>query len=156
MNSPLSNPLKRRTIKIKCYDGILEMEEHVVFMSPVIAFMINKSSRDSVISFRTITSRIMRKVIEYCNKNWKSVHGYESEEVKNWNWNFIKSLETDMETVYCLMEVAEYLKIETLFNLLCKVGADVMRGNREDEIYRLFNFGNHQTRLEFQVRELRP
>ncbi|KAM3298590.1 hypothetical protein ACQJBY_040190 [Aegilops geniculata] len=137
---------KKKIIKLKSSDGKeFEVEQAVAMESQMICHMIEDDYTDNGLLLRNVNSKILSKVIEYCNKH---VHAKAAdisdfgggarasdatsampvalvEDLKNWDANFIKA--------------ANHLNIKGLLDLTCQTVADMMTGKTPEEIRKIFN-----------------
>jgi S-phase kinase-associated protein 1 len=132
-----------------------EVEKAVAMESQTIRHMIQDDRADSDISLPSVNSKILFKVIEYCNK-----HVYAaakpadsaapgSEDLKNWDAEFVK---VDLPTLLYLVHAANYLNIEGLTDLTCQTVADMIKGKNPEEIRNMFNIKRAFTQVEYEIR----
>ena len=128
-----------------------EVEEAVAMGSQTIRHMIEDDCADNGIPLPNVSSKILAKVIEYCNKH---VHAAaadttaasgDGEDLKSWDAEFVK---VDQATLFDLILAANYLNIKGLLDLTCQTVADMMKGKTPEEIRETFNIKNDFTKEE--------
>ena len=128
-----------------------EVEEAVAMESQTIRHMIEDDCADNGIPLPNVNSKILAKVIEYCNKH---VHAAAAdttnasgggEDLKNWDAEFVK---VDQATLFDLILAANYLNIKGLLDLTCQTVADMMKGKTPEEIREIFHIKNDLTKEE--------
>ena len=135
-----------------------EVEEAVAMESQTIRHMIEDDCADNGIPLPNVNSKILSKVIEYCNKHVhaaaKPAEGADAnaaaaagggEDLKNWDAEFVK---VDQATLFDLILAANYLNIKGLLDLTCQTVADMMKGKTPEEIRETFNIKNDFTKEE--------
>nr|ALA48969.1 S-phase kinase-associated protein 1 [Oryza minuta] len=145
---------EKKMITLKSSDGEeFEVEEAVAMKSQTIRHMIEDDCADSGIPLPNVNSKILSKVIEYCNKH---VHASTSaddatstannstsaDDLKNWDADFVK---VDQATLFDLILAANYLNIKELLDLTCQTVADMIKGKTPEEIRKTFNIKNDFT-----------
>ncbi|XP_066320954.1 SKP1-like protein 1 [Miscanthus floridulus] len=134
-----------------------EVEEAVAMESQTIRHMIEDDCADNGIPLPNVNSKILSKVIEYCNKhvhaaakpadaadaNTAAAGG--GEDLKNWDAEFVK---VDQATLFDLILAANYLNIKGLLDLTCQTVADMIKGKTPEEIRKTFNIKNDFTQEE--------
>ncbi|KAG8090780.1 hypothetical protein GUJ93_ZPchr0011g28217 [Zizania palustris] len=150
---------EKKMITLKSSDGEeFEVEEAVAMESQTIRHMIEDDCADNGIPLPNVNSKILSKVIEYCNKH---VHAAASkaantsddaasaavpppsgEDLKNWDADFVK---VDQATLFDLILAANYLNIKGLLDLTCQTVADMIKGKTPEEIRKTFNIKNDFT-----------
>ncbi|VAI94424.1 unnamed protein product [Triticum turgidum subsp. durum] len=137
---------KKKIIKLKSSDGKeFEVEQAVAMESQMIWHMIEDDYTDDGLLLRNVNSKILSKVIEYCNKHVQAkaadtsdfiggarplgatsaVPAAPAEDLKNWDANFVKA--------------ANHLNIRGLLDLTCQTVADMIMGKTPEEIRKIFN-----------------
>ncbi|KAJ9704450.1 hypothetical protein PVL29_002833 [Vitis rotundifolia] len=102
--------------------------------------MIEDGCADNEIPLPNVTSKILAKVIEYCEKHVETPKEEEhsvNDELKAWDADFVK---VDQDTLFALINAANYLEIESLLELTTQTVADVILGKTTDEIYKSYKF----------------
>jgi S-phase kinase-associated protein 1 len=151
---------EKKMITLKSSDGEeFEVEEAVAMESQTIRHMIEDDCADNGIPLPNVNSKILSKVIEYCNKH---VHAAAAaaragaddsgannssapttaasgEDLKNWDADFVK---VDQATLFDLILAANYLNIKGLLDLTCQTVADMIKGKTPEEIRKTFNIKN--------------
>ncbi|XP_047087157.1 SKP1-like protein 1 [Lolium rigidum] len=148
----------KKMIMLKSSDGEeFKVEEAVVMESQTIRHMIEDKCADNGILLPNVNSKILSKVIEYCNKHAQAAKPVAdgaadgasalspAEDLKNWDAEFIK---VDHATLFDLSLAANYLNIEELLHLTCQTIADMIKGKTPEEIRRTFNIKNDFTAEE--------
>jgi len=142
-------------IMLKSSDGkSFEIDEDVARKSIAINHMVEDGCATDVIPLRNVTSKILKIVIDYCEKHVKSK---EEEDLKEWDADFMKTIETTI--LFDVMMAANYLNIQILLDLTCKtvsdlLQADLLSGKTPDEIRAHFNIENDLTAEEVaKIRE---
>jgi S-phase kinase-associated protein 1 len=159
---------EKRMITLKSSDGEeFEVEETVAMESQTIRHMIEDECADNGIPLPNVNSKILSKVIEYCNKhvhaaaaaskaanpadadansaaanNSSTTTAASGEDLKNWDADFVK---VDQATLFDLILAANYLNIKGLLDLTCQTVADMIKGKTPEEIRKTFNIKNDFT-----------
>ncbi|XP_047080764.1 SKP1-like protein 1 [Lolium rigidum] len=154
---------EKKMITLKSSDGEeFEVEEAVAMESQTIRHMIEDDCADNGIPLPNVNSKILSKVIEYCNKHVQAakpagadgaasapgagVDGAAApapaEDLKNWDAEFVK---VDQATLFDLILAANYLNIKGLLDLTCQTVADMIKGKTPEEIRKTFNIKNDFT-----------
>ncbi|OEL19895.1 SKP1-like protein 1B [Dichanthelium oligosanthes] len=151
-------------ITLKSSDGEeFEVEEAVAMESQTIRHMIEDDCADNGIPLPNVNSKILSKVIEYCNKHVHAAAAAAAaskagsdeagaaaanstaasgEDLKNWDADFVK---VDQATLFDLILAANYLNIKGLLDLTCQTVADMIKGKTPEEIRKTFNIKNDFT-----------
>ncbi|XP_058734529.1 SKP1-like protein 1A isoform X2 [Vicia villosa] len=122
-----------KKINLKSSDGeIFVIDEAVALESQTIKHMIEDDCADETgIPLPNVTSKILAKVIEYCNKHVDAANSdgrsVDEDEIKNWDAEFVK---VDQKTLFDLILAANYLDIKSLLDLTCKTVADMINENQ--------------------------
>ncbi|XP_044430141.1 SKP1-like protein 1 isoform X2 [Triticum aestivum] len=145
---------KKKIIKLKSSDGKeFEVEQAVAMESQMIQHMIEDDYTDNGLLLRNVNSKILSKVIEYCNKQVQAkavetsdfgggarplgatsaVPAAPAEDLKNWDANFVKA--------------ANHLNIRGLLDLTCQTVTNMITGKTPEEIRKIFNI-NEKLRPE--------
>ena len=152
---------EKKMITLKSSDGEeFEVEEAVAMESQTIRHMIEDDCADNGIPLPNVNSKILSKVIEYCNKHVHAAAAAASkaaddaasaaaavpppsgEDLKNWDADFVK---VDQATLFDLILAANYLNIKGLLDLTCQTVADMIKGKTPEEIRKTFNIKNDFT-----------
>ena len=152
---------EKKMITLKSSDGEeFEVEEAVAMESQTIRHMIEDDCADNGIPLPNVNSKILSKVIEYCNKHVHAAAAAASkaaddaasaaaavpppsgEDLKNWDADFVK---VDQATLFDLILAANYLTIKGLLDLTCQTVADMIKGKTPEEIRKTFNIKNDFT-----------
>lgn len=86
-----------------------------------------------------MTSKILAKVIEYCNKHVVEVGNNSSDNkdpLKTFDKGFV---DVDQGTLFDLILAANYLNIKGLLDLTCQTVADMMEGKTPEDIRKTFS-----------------
>ncbi|KAM0880345.1 hypothetical protein ACQ4PT_033657 [Festuca glaucescens] len=151
----------KKMITLKSSDGEeFEVEEAVAMESQTIRHMIEDECADNGIPLPNVNSKILSKVIEYCNKHVQAAKPAAdgaagaadgasapapAEDLKNWDAEFVK---VDQATLFDLILAANYLNIKGLLDLTCQTVADMIKGKTPEEIRKTFNIKNDFTAEE--------
>ncbi|AQK67622.1 SKP1-like protein 1 [Zea mays] len=129
-----------------------EVEEAVAMESQTLRHMIEDDCADNGIPLPNVNSRILSKVIEYCNshvhaaaKPADSAASEGGEDLKSWDAKFVK---VDQATLFDLILAANYLNIKGLLDLTCQTVADMIKGKTPEEIRKTFSIKNDFTQEE--------
>ena len=159
---------EKKLITLKSSDGEeFEVEEAVAMESQTIRHMIEDDCADNGIPLPNVNSKILSKVIEYCNKHVhaaaaaskaanpstdgdansaaaanNSAAAASGEDLKNWDADFVK---VDQATLFYLIQAANYLDIKGLLDLTCQTVANMINGKTPKEIRKTFNIMNDFT-----------
>ncbi|XP_039823146.1 SKP1-like protein 1 isoform X2 [Panicum virgatum] len=142
---------EKKMITLKSSDGEeFEVEEAVAMESQTIRHMIEDDCADNGIPLPNVNSKILSKVIEYCNKHVHAAaaaaaansNAASGEDLKNWDADFVK---VDQATLFDLILAANYLNIKGLLDLTCQTVADMIKGKTPEEIRKTFNIKNDFT-----------
>ncbi|KQJ92734.1 SKP1-like protein 1 [Brachypodium distachyon] len=147
---------EKKMITLKSSDGEeFEVEETVAMESQTIRHMIEDDCADNGIPLPNVNSKILSKVIEYCNKhvhaadatdaaaaNTSAAPAAPTDDLKNWDADFVK---VDQATLFDLILAANYLNIKGLLDLTCQTVADMIKGKTPEEIRKTFNIKNDFT-----------
>ncbi|CAM0153171.1 unnamed protein product [Urochloa decumbens] len=136
---------EKKMITLRSSDGEeFEVEEAVAMESQTIRHMIEDDCADNGIPLPNVNSKILSKVIEYCNKHVHAAKPADDaaaadapaagEDLKNWDADFVKA--------------ANYLNIKGLLDLTCQTVADMIKGKTPEEIRKTFNIKNDFTAEE--------
>jgi S-phase kinase-associated protein 1 len=143
---------KTKMITLRSSDSEeFEVEEAVAMESQTIRHMIEDDCADNGIPLPNVNSKILAKVIEYCNKHVHSTAvdttnaSGGGEDLKSWDAEFVK---VDQATLFDLILAANYLNIKGLLDLTCQTVADMMKGKTPEEIREIFNIKNDFTKEE--------
>lgn len=152
MSSPSSSS---RTIILKSSDGVtFEVDVSVASQAQTIKHIIEDIQNDTtIIPVPNVTSKILSKVIVFCEKHApsSSADGGKDDsnttkviddELKTWDADF---LNVDQSTLFGLVSAANYLDIKSLLNLTCKAVAEMIMGKTPEQIREIFNIKNDFT-----------
>ncbi|WVZ78298.1 hypothetical protein U9M48_026035 [Paspalum notatum var. saurae] len=149
---------EKKMIMLKSSDGEeFEVEEVVAMESQTLRHMIEDDCAENGIPLPNVNSKILSKVIEYCNKHVHaakpaaddaapnanaSAGAAAGDDLKNWDADFVK---VDQATLFDLILAANYLNIKGLLDLTCQTVADMIKGKTPEEIRKTFNIKNDFT-----------
>ncbi|KAF7076899.1 hypothetical protein CFC21_081501 [Triticum aestivum] len=141
---------EKKMIMLKSSDGMeFEVEEAVAMESQTIRHLIEDDCVDKGILIPNINSKILSKVIEYCNKHVPTMPGVVAtratgaaasdivapaalaEDLKIWDAEFIK---VNRATRFDLIQAASYLNIKGLLDLTSQITAETISGHTLEEI----------------------
>ncbi|GAU13993.1 hypothetical protein TSUD_263200 [Trifolium subterraneum] len=133
-----------RKITLKSSDGeSFEVDEAVALELQTIKPLIEDNcAHDKGIPLSNITSKILKKVIEYCKKHVEAVSFEEEkpcsneDDLKAWDADFVK---VDHNILFDLISAAKELGIKSLLDLTCQTVADMIRGKSPDDFRKFFN-----------------
>ncbi|TVT97411.1 hypothetical protein EJB05_57346, partial [Eragrostis curvula] len=151
----------KKMITLHSSDGEqFEIEQEVAMQSQTIRHMIEDDCTDNGVPLPNVDSKILSRVIEYCNKHAEaaaktddgaaaaaasSTGSGDNKELKAWDAEFVK---VDQATLFDLILAANYLNIKDLLDLTCQTVADMMKGKTPEEIRTIFNIKNDFTKEE--------
>ncbi|KAI4970387.1 hypothetical protein ZWY2020_001301 [Hordeum vulgare] len=152
-----------KKITLKSSDGEeFDVDKTVAMESQTLRHMIEDECTDNAIPLPNVTSKILSKVIEYCNQHVQArpkptdsavadaatnsstcgpCANY-TVDMKSWDAELIK---VDQATLYDLILAANYLDIKGLLDLTCQTVADMIKGKTPEEIRKTFNIENDYT-----------
>ena len=153
---------KKKMITLKSSDGeLFQVEEAVAMESQTIRHMIEDDCADNGIPLPNVNSKILSKVIEYCNKHVQAspipadsgaaadassststAAAAPAEDLKSFDAEFVK---VDQATLFDLILAANYLNIKGLLDLTCQTVADMIKDKTPEEIRKIFNIKNDFT-----------
>uniref|UniRef100_A0A7S3V2E4 S-phase kinase-associated protein 1 n=1 Tax=Aplanochytrium stocchinoi TaxID=215587 RepID=A0A7S3V2E4_9STRA len=106
---------------------------------------------DRDIPLPNVTSRVLKKVIEFCTHHRKEPmpeiekplkSSNMAEVVSEWDANFV---EVEQELLFQLILAANYMDIKSLLDLSCAKVASMIKGKTPEEIRKTFNITNDFT-----------
>ncbi|URE41469.1 SKP1-like protein [Musa troglodytarum] len=107
--------------------------------SQTIRHMIEDGCAESGIPLPNVTSRILAKVIEYCNKH-VDASSKSSDDV----FRFCRPTLLII-FLFWNLQAANYLNIKSLLDLTCQTVADMIKGKTPEDIRKTFNIKNDFT-----------
>lgn len=162
---------KKKMVTLQSSDGeLFEVEEAVALQSETIKNMVEDGCADSAIPLPNVTSKILAMVIQYCMKHHHADAASESssndknkelaesgegtssnrkknkeaeKSLKKWDAEFVKVL--DRPTLFELILAANFLNIEGLLYLTCKVVADSIKDRSLEESRQILNIKSDYT-----------
>ncbi|KAK9941626.1 hypothetical protein M0R45_007328 [Rubus argutus] len=144
----MSTEIEKKMITLKSSDEeIFEIEEAVALESETIKHMVEDGCADNAIPLPNVTSSILAKVLEYCNKHVEEGKDQDNKEEKSdklkaFDADFVK---VDQNVLFDLILAANYLNIKGLLDLTCQAVADMIKGKTPEEIRKHFNIKNDFT-----------
>ncbi|GKE15216.1 SKP1-like protein 1A, partial [Tanacetum coccineum] len=147
---PIKTKIDANVVTLTSSEGEqFHVKLHVVLQSETIKQMIMAggfNDQNIVLSFPNITSEIMVKVLEYCEKHEHYAGaGYNitaDDEMKRFDKQFV---DVHQETLFKLVLAADYLNIKSLLDLTSQTVADMIKGKTPEEIRKTFNIKNDFT-----------
>lgn len=128
-----------KNITLKSSDGmVFEVNKAVVSISDTVKHMIEESGTNNAILLPEVNGKILSKVIEYCKMHIEA-QSLESEELKNFDSEFVK---VDHDTLFSISRASNYLKIESLTDLITQTVGNMMKGKTPAEIRKMFNISD--------------
>ncbi|GLJ36411.1 hypothetical protein SUGI_0731010 [Cryptomeria japonica] len=130
---------------------MFEIDEAVAFESETIKNTIEDTGKEKAVLLPNVNSKILAKVIEYCNYHVEATKSAISEEdVKKWDKEFVK---VDQATLFDLILVYAgndellriFLNVKKLLDLTCQTVADMIEGKSPKEIRKTFKIKNDFT-----------
>lgn len=97
-----------------CDDMIFEVEEIVALESRTIKIVTEDGFGNSALPLPLVKGKTLEKIIEYCKRH-TDVENSSEEELKKFDDEF---LDRNQKMLYDLMSAANYLQIDSLFNLI--------------------------------------
>lgn len=101
-------------------DECFEIDEAVARKMQMVAHMIDDDCADKAIRLQNVTGKILAIIIEYCKKHVDDVEA--KNEFVTWDAEFVKNI--DMDTLFKLLDAADYLIVIGLKNLIAQAIAD--------------------------------
>ncbi|KAK9941604.1 hypothetical protein M0R45_007306 [Rubus argutus] len=144
----MSTEIEKKMITLKSSDQeTFEIEESVALESETIKHMVEDGCADNAIPLPNVTSSILAKVLEYCNRHAKEGKDQDNKEEKSdklkaFDADFVK---VDQNVLFDLILAANYLNIKGLLDLTCQAVADMIKGKTPEEIRKHFNIKNDFT-----------
>ncbi|RUP51178.1 putative negative regulator sulfur controller-3 [Jimgerdemannia flammicorona] len=115
---------------------------------------------DTPIPLPNVNSKVLRKVIEWCEyhcmdplapTNENTENQKQNTDIEDWDQKFI---EVDQETLFKIILATNYLNIKPLLDIGCKTITNMIKGKSPEEIYKTFNIVNNFTpKEEAQIRK---
>ncbi|XP_037462539.1 SKP1-like protein 1A [Triticum dicoccoides] len=109
-----------------------EVTAEAAAMSQTIHHMMEDNCVENGVPLPNVPSKILSKVIEYCNKHVSSGE----QDLKSFDASFIN---VDQATLYDLILAANYLDVKGLLELCLQTVADMIKGKTVEEIRKTFN-----------------
>ncbi|KAG6508219.1 SKP1-like protein 1B [Zingiber officinale] len=134
-----------KKITLLSSDGeAFEVDAAVAMKSQTIKHMVEDNCAEDAIPLPNVTSKILAKVIEYCQKHVDdpAESSDDKEELKSWSAKFV---DVDQPTLFDLLLAANYMDIKGLLDLLCQTIANMITGKTPEEIRKTFNIKNDFT-----------
>lgn len=131
-----------------------EVREAAALLSQTVRRMIDEAGGNDAtgdgIPLPNVDARTLAKVLEYCNKHAPASSSASSsaaeagvgEYLERFDREFVR---VDKDTLFSLINAADYLKIEGLLKLTCETVADMIKGNSPEQIRETFGIQNEFT-----------
>ncbi|XP_062023934.1 SKP1-like protein 1A [Rosa rugosa] len=146
----MSTEIGNKKLTLTSFDGDkFEIREAVALESQTIKHMVEDGCADNEIPLPNVSSSILAKVIEYCNRHVEDKESKnednktdQEEYLKKFDAEFVK---VDQGVLFDLILAANYLNIKGLLDLTCQTVADMIKGKTPEEIRKTFNIKNDFT-----------
>ena len=134
-------------------DNPIVVDVGVARMSTTISNMLDDIGEgDFPIPLHNVTSKILTKVIEYCEyhtanptpKTEDKKEEKRTDDISPWDKSFCS---VDQATLFELILAANFLDIKPLLDLTCKTVANMIKGKTPEEIRKTFNIKNDFTQI---------
>uniref|UniRef100_A0A803LSU8 SKP1-like protein n=1 Tax=Chenopodium quinoa TaxID=63459 RepID=A0A803LSU8_CHEQI len=136
-SSSSSPPSSKKFILRTSEKEFFKIDENAARLSQTLKFMIEDlGDSNNLIPVPNVNSKILSKVIEYCNKHVVADNPESKtaeDEIKQWDKDFLK---VDQETLFELILAANYLNIKGLLDLTCQAIADIIKSKSPEEVRR--------------------
>jgi S-phase kinase-associated protein 1 len=133
---------KSKMITLVSSDGErFEVTREAAALSQTLSHMMEDDRVEDGISVPDVSSRILVKVIEYCNRHVAS-SGESAADLKRFDGGFVG---VDLATLFNIILAANYLDIKGLLDLTCQAVADMISGKTVEEIGATFGLVNDFT-----------
>ncbi|CAM0957718.1 unnamed protein product [Alopecurus aequalis] len=119
-----------------------EITREAAAMSQTINHMMENDCVENSVPLPNVGSKILAKVIQYCNKHVAGATSGEQEDLKSFDAKFI---EVDQATLFDVILAVNYLDIKGLLDLSCQTVADMIKGKSVEDIRKTFNIVNDFT-----------
>ncbi|VVA99780.1 unnamed protein product [Arabis nemorensis] len=138
---------EEKKIVLKTSDGdTFEVDESVALQSQTIAHLIEDDCAKNEVPLPNVTSQILVKVLEYCQRHVGDGGVLTEEEIadlKKWDAEFVN---TDQSTIFEMILASNYLNVKSLLDLLCQTIADQIAAcGSAEEIREKFQIENDFT-----------
>ncbi|XP_021756185.1 SKP1-like protein 1A [Chenopodium quinoa] len=138
-----------RKIILKSADNkLFEIGGNAAMLSQTIKNLIEDiGESNDPIPLHNVSSTILLKIIQYCNKHVEEENKAESEtpnndDLKQWDADFLK---VDENILFDLVLAANYMEIKSLLDLTSHRPADMIKEMTPEEIRMKFNIKNDYT-----------
>ncbi|KAM3214614.1 hypothetical protein ACQJBY_066871 [Aegilops geniculata] len=141
-NGEAAGEKSNKKITLISSDGeSFEVAAEAAAMSQTIHHMMEDNCVENGVPLPNVPSKILSKVIEYCNKHVPSASdaaggGGGEQDLKSFDASFIA---VDQATLYDLILAANYLDVKGLLELCLQTVADMIKGKTVEEIRKTFN-----------------
>ncbi|GAA0148450.1 ubiquitin-protein ligase [Lithospermum erythrorhizon] len=115
-----------------------QVSEAAALECETIKHIIEDGCADASIPIPNVSSKILAKVIEYCNRHVEPG----DDDLKTFHQEF---LNVDQATLFDLILAANYLNIKSLLDLTCQTVADMIKEKSPEEVRKIFNITNDFT-----------
>ncbi|CAM0950863.1 unnamed protein product [Alopecurus aequalis] len=138
---------EKKMITLVSSDGErFEITHEAAAMSQTIHHMIEDDCVENGVPLPNVTSAILSKVIEYCNRHVAGSSEVTTttneQDLKSFDESFIK---VDQAILFDIILAANYLDIKGLLDLSCQTVADMIKGKSVEQIRETFNIKNDFT-----------
>lgn len=154
----MANVIKGKVTLKSCDEEEFVVDEAAAKLSDTINHIITDGCAEGTIPLDNITGPVLAKVIEYCNKHAAAEADADDgtlfcdpdalkaeADLKAWDAEFVK---VDQDTLFDLIEAANYLSVKGLLDLTCMAVADIMAGKSINQIRDTFHIANDYTEEE--------
>ncbi|MED6106467.1 hypothetical protein PIB30_005101 [Stylosanthes scabra] len=140
--------LSKRIKLVSSDGGAFEVDYEVAFMSQTIEDLIkaDPAAASDEISISVVSSKTLKKVIEYCKKHTEYESSSNSITKEEWDAEFLKV--DQPEKLFDLVLASNYLNIKSLQNLVSNQIGKMMLGKSPSEIRKIFNINEQLTPQE--------
>jgi len=150
-----------KTLTLISSDAVkIQIDSKAAERSNLLKGLIQDYSEDSEIPMHEVKGDVLKKVVEYLN-HWSNGEPKEiprplpsnnlKEATDEWDAEFIESI--DIDTVFDIINTANYMDIKPLLDLSCAKVASIMKGKTAEEIRQIFNIECDLTEEELKEYE---
>jgi S-phase kinase-associated protein 1 len=134
----------------------IKVKRKYISMSVLIKDMLEEQDDDDKnisIPVPNVDSKILKKVIEYCEQHWnnkadeieKPLKGHIDDVICDWDKKY---LQIDQSVIIELIMASNYLNIKDLLDLTCAKTAHALKGKTTEQIREMFGIVNDFTKEE--------
>jgi S-phase kinase-associated protein 1 len=150
-----------KTLTLISSDGVkILVDSKAAERSNLLKGLIQDYSEDTEIPMHEVRGDVLKKVVEYL-AHWVAGEPKEiprplpssnlKEATDEWDADFIESV--DLDTVFDIINTANYMDIKPLLDLSCAKVASIMKGKTAEEIRQIFNIECDLTEEELKEYE---